>query len=122
MFDLEDPAGAVMEVNRCREAFPNHYIRVNAYDPIHGRPTIALQFMVSRPKHEPGFRLDRQEWNDRRIHDTLHYFAAEQPHGERYGSEGDESYGRTSAKQEHREDSKGDGQGDGQGEGGDSGD
>ena len=59
-------------------------MRVNAYDPRHGRRTIALQFMVNRPKVEPGYRLDRQETSDRRIHYTLHSYAAEKPHGTRF--------------------------------------
>ena len=54
MFDLEDASAVVMEVNNCRKAYPNHYARVNAYDPRQGRRTIALQFMVHRPKEEPG--------------------------------------------------------------------
>jgi ribulose-bisphosphate carboxylase small chain len=89
MFDLEDPAGALYEINKCREAFPNHYIKVNAFDPRHARQTTALSFIVNRPAEEPGFRLDRQESNDRHIQYTLHSYAAEQPHGYRYGSKGD---------------------------------
>ena len=91
MFDLEDAAGAVTEINRCREAYPNHYIRVNAYDPRHGRRTIALQFFVNRPEVEPGYRLDRQEWSDRRIHYSLHAYAAEKPHGARFRHNGEGS-------------------------------
>ncbi|MGI9032788.1 MAG: ribulose bisphosphate carboxylase small subunit [Acidimicrobiales bacterium] len=88
MFDLEDASAVVMEVNNCRKAYPNHYARINAYDPRHGRRTIALQFMVNRPKVEPGFRLDRTETADRRMHYTLHSYAAEQPHGARYQDNG----------------------------------
>ena len=33
MFDLEDPAPAMYECRKCREAFPHHYIKVNGYDP-----------------------------------------------------------------------------------------
>ncbi len=73
-----------MEVKKCREEYPNHYVRINAYDPKHGGRTIALQFMVNRPKVEPGYRLDRTEWNDRRIHYSLYADAAEKPHGTRY--------------------------------------
>jgi hypothetical protein len=83
MFDLEDDAGAVYEVNRCREAYPNHYIRVNAYDASRGRQTTALQFIVDRPQDEPCFRLERQESHDRSIRYTLHPYAAEQPHGQK---------------------------------------
>lgn len=84
MFDLEDAAGALMEVNKCRESYPNHYIRVTVYDASRGRQTTALQFMVNRPANEPGFRLERQEIHDRALRYTLHPYAAEQPHGERY--------------------------------------
>ena len=84
MFELEDGAGALHEVNRCREAYPNHYIRVTFYDASRGRQTTALQFIVNRPPEEPGFRLERQESHDRSIRYTLHPYAAEQPHGQRY--------------------------------------
>lgn len=84
MFDLKDAAGGLHEVNRCREAFPNHYIKVSLYNPKLTKQTIALQFMVNRPKHEPGFRLVRTEANDRHIHYTLEPYAAGRPHGDRY--------------------------------------
>jgi ribulose-bisphosphate carboxylase small chain len=89
MFDLEDASAVVSEVKKCREAYPNHYARVNCYDPTHGRRTIGLQFIVNRPKVEPGFRLDRQEWNDRRIHYSLHMYSADTPHGTRYQDNGE---------------------------------
>jgi ribulose-bisphosphate carboxylase small chain len=47
-----------------------------------------LDFIVHRPVEEPGFRLDRQEANDRHINYTLHSYAVEKPHGERYQSNG----------------------------------
>lgn len=88
MFDLEDAAAVVHEVNRCRQASPNHYIRVTIYDASRGRQTTALQFIVHRPEHEPGFRLSRQETHDRVIRYTLHPYAADAPHGSRYGAFG----------------------------------
>ena len=84
MFDLKDAAGGLFEVNKCREAFPNHYVKVSLYNPKLTKQTIALQFMVQRPKHEPGFRLVRTEANDRHINYTLEPYAAEKPHGDRY--------------------------------------
>ena len=54
-------------MNRCREAFPTHYIKLSAYDSTLGRQTTALSFLVNRPQEEPGFRLDRLEVSDRRI-------------------------------------------------------
>ena len=49
MFDLADAAGVLQEVNACRAAYPDHYIRVNAYDASLGRQTTALSFIVHRP-------------------------------------------------------------------------
>ena len=51
----------------CREAHPNHYIKLIAYDASYGRQTTALAFIVNRPADEPGFRLDRTDANDRRM-------------------------------------------------------
>ena len=86
MFDLKDPAGVLLEVNACREAHPNAYVKVNAYDARLGRQTTALSFIVQRPTEEPGFRLDRQEGPDRAIRYTTHSYATERPAGARYPS------------------------------------
>ncbi|MBO0819233.1 MAG: ribulose bisphosphate carboxylase small subunit [Nocardiopsaceae bacterium] len=84
MFDLADAAGVLREVNECRKAYPNLYIRVNAYDATKGRQTTALSFIVNRPPEEPGFRLDRAESNDRTITYTTHPYALDRPAGDRY--------------------------------------
>ncbi len=86
MFDLKDASAVLFEVNRCREAYPNHYIRVNAYDRTLGRQTTALSFIVNRPKEEPGFRLERQGAADRQLRYTLHSYAGDKPEGARYSS------------------------------------
>jgi ribulose-bisphosphate carboxylase small chain len=88
MFGIADPAAAMHEVAGCRAAYPDHYIRVSAYDASLGRQTTALSFIVNRPADEPGFRLDRQEAADRRIRYSLHPYAADRPRGERYGPDG----------------------------------
>jgi len=85
MFDLKDPAAIMLEVNACRKAFPSHYIKVNGYDRRYRRQTTALSFIVNRPKEEPGFRLERQESEDRVIRYTLHSYATDRPAGKRYG-------------------------------------
>ena len=54
----------------CRETFPNHYIRLIAFDSTRGVESIAMSFIVNRPAHEPGFGLVRQEMQ--RPHDALH--------------------------------------------------
>ena len=50
MFDMRDPAGALLEISKCREAHPDRFIRVSAYDSRPGRQTTALSFLVSRPR------------------------------------------------------------------------
>ena len=84
MFDLRDPAAILLEVRRCREAYPSRYIRVNAYDRTLGRQTTALSFIVQRPKNEKGFRLERQEGKDRQVRYTIHAYATDRAPGERY--------------------------------------
>jgi ribulose-bisphosphate carboxylase small chain len=85
LFDLKDAAGIMGEVQSCRKAKPNCYIKVNGYDRRYTKQTVALSFLVQRPKVEPGFRLERQEVNDRVIRYTLHSYATDRPAGERYG-------------------------------------
>jgi ribulose-bisphosphate carboxylase small chain len=84
MFDLADAAGVVHELNECRKIFGQLYIRINAFDSSHGWETVRLSFMVNRPAHEPGFRLDRTEGPGRSIVYTTHSYAVEKPEGERY--------------------------------------
>ena len=85
MFDLHDAAGVLMELNHCRKTFPNHYIRLMAFDSTRGIESIAMSFIVNRPSKEPGFMLDRQEGNGRTVRYQVRGYAAEQPEGERYG-------------------------------------
>ncbi len=84
MFDLKDAAGVLEEINACRDAYSEHYIKVSAYDASLGRQSTALSFIVQRPTNEPGMRLDRAEGSDRRIGYTTHAYAVERPVGERY--------------------------------------
>lgn len=84
IFDADDPGAVVGEVNRCREAFPHHYVRLTAYDASLGRQTTALSFIVGRPPEEPGFRVVRGEGPGRRIDYTIEAYAATRPHGDRY--------------------------------------
>jgi len=86
MFDLKDAAGAMLELQRCRQTFPRHYIRLLAFDSTRGVESIAMSFIVNRPPVEPGFRLDRQEVRGRTQRYSLHGYATERPEGERGGS------------------------------------
>jgi ribulose-bisphosphate carboxylase small chain len=85
MFDLEDAAGVLLEVNNCRKTFPNQYIRLTAFDSTHTVESVVMSFIVNRPPHEPGFRLVRQEIDGRRIRYTTESYAVDaKPEGERY--------------------------------------
>lgn len=84
MFDLRDPAGVMEEVTACRLAFPNHYIRVMAFDSSEGWETPRMSFIVNRPDHEPGFRVERQEGPGRSLRYTVRSYAVERPEGQRY--------------------------------------
>ena len=71
MFDLRDAAGVMMEVKACRKAFPNHYIRINAFDSTRGFETVRLSFIVNRPKVEPTFKVTRTEVRGRTVNITM---------------------------------------------------
>lgn len=85
MFDLHDAAGVMAELRACREAHPDIYIRINAFDSTRGWETVRLSFLVQRPKAEPGFRLERIEAEGRTIRYAMHSYAVDRPQGQRYG-------------------------------------
>ena len=84
MFDIRDAAGVITEVNACRRTFPNHYIKVNAFDSTRGRESLRLSFIVGRPAVEPGFSLVREEGPGRSVRYTTRSYATQRPEGERY--------------------------------------
>ena len=86
MFDLKDAAGILMEINECRSTFPNHYVRVTAFDSTEGWETPRMSYIVNRPQNEPGFGVARQESEGRMIRYTVHSYATDKPERERYGS------------------------------------
>jgi ribulose-bisphosphate carboxylase small chain len=61
LFDTkpEDADNVMREVRAAREAFPESYIKLIAYDPSYGRQTTALAIMVNRPTVEKPFKLQR---------------------------------------------------------------
>ncbi|CCF18393.1 Ribulose bisphosphate carboxylase small chain (RuBisCO small subunit) [Pseudorhizobium banfieldiae] len=61
MFDLKDAAGVMMEIRACRDAWPEAYIRINAFDSTRGFETVRMSFIVNRPKVEPRLVLTRTE-------------------------------------------------------------
>ena len=84
MFDLKDPAAILANVDECRKTFPGHYVRVTAFDSTRGWESPRMSFLVNRPKQEPGFGLERQEVDGRRIRYTVRPYATGRPEGERY--------------------------------------
>lgn len=84
LFDLRDAAGVMEEIRNCRKAFPDRYVKVNAFDSTHGFESLRLSFIVNRPKNEPGFVLIREEEEGRRQRYTTRAYSADKPEGSRY--------------------------------------
>ena len=85
MFDIQDPAGVMLELAACRKAFGQQYIRVTAFDSTHGTESVVMSFVVNRPADEPGFRLIRTEEPGRTIRYSIESYAVQaRPEGARY--------------------------------------
>jgi ribulose-bisphosphate carboxylase small chain len=61
MFDLKDAKGVTMELDECRKAHPDVYIRLNAFDSTRGWETVRMSFIVNRPKAEPRLEMSRTD-------------------------------------------------------------
>ena len=66
MFDLKDAKGVMMELDECRKAHPDSYIRLQGFDSTRGFETVMMSFIVNRPKEEPRFHLQRTDLEGRR--------------------------------------------------------
>nr|YP_011007454.1 Ribulose bisphosphate carboxylase small subunit [Sporochnus bolleanus]WAM64883.1 Ribulose bisphosphate carboxylase small subunit [Sporochnus bolleanus] len=85
LFDIQDSAAVLYEINECRRVNPEGYIKVNAFDASIGTESCALSFMVQRPVEEPGFYLERNEVAGRHIQYTISSYAVQaRPAGDRY--------------------------------------
>ncbi len=93
MFDLRDAKGVMMEIDACRQAHPDLYVKVLAFDSSEGFETVRMSFIVNRPAEEPGFELVRSEGPGRRIGYTLRSYATGRPPSRRYGTESGEGQG-----------------------------
>jgi ribulose-bisphosphate carboxylase small chain len=72
MFDLQDPAGVMGELDECRKAHGERcYIKLNAFDSTLGFETTRLSFMVHRPPVEVRYSLQRSDTRGRDIRYTL---------------------------------------------------
>ncbi|PZU83008.1 MAG: ribulose bisphosphate carboxylase small subunit [Shinella sp.] len=65
MFDLKDAKGVTMELDECRKAYPQHYIRLNAFDSSRGFETVTMSFIVNRPENEPELAMTRTDVRSR---------------------------------------------------------
>jgi ribulose-bisphosphate carboxylase small chain len=85
LFDLEpgEVETPMREMQACREAHRQDYIKVIAYDASYTRQTTALAFIVNRPDDEPGFRLERTDMTDRVMRYSLHAYVTDRPPGRR---------------------------------------
>jgi ribulose-bisphosphate carboxylase small chain len=61
LFDLADAAGVLQEVVACRDAHPDAYVKINAFDSTGGFETTRLSFIVQRPREERDLPLTRTE-------------------------------------------------------------
>lgn len=84
MFDTKDAAAVLLEVNECRKVYGNMYIKVNAFDNTRWTETVALSFIVNRPKEEPGFGVARNAGPGRLLRYRVHSYATDKPEGARY--------------------------------------
>ncbi len=61
MFDLKDAKGAMMELDECRKAHSESYIRINAFDSTRGFETVRMSFIVNRPSKEAHYVMTRTD-------------------------------------------------------------
>ena len=85
-FDVKDAKPILLDIQACRAAHPEYYVKVNGFDSTLGFETTRTSFIVQRPSKEPGFRVVRQEGPGRSVHYTVEGYAVQRPEGERYSA------------------------------------
>jgi len=81
MFEIKDGAAVIYDLEACRKACPNAYIKVNAFNSTRGVESMVMSFIVNRPAMEPGFGLIRQEGEGRTVRYTTRAYSTETPPG-----------------------------------------
>lgn len=85
LFEMTSSSTLLHELNECRKAYPDFYIKINAFNNQRGVESTAMSFIVQRPSYEPGFYLTRQEAKGRNITYTLNSYAVQAfPEGKAY--------------------------------------
>ena len=77
LFDVPDPAAILFELQECRKAHPNVYIKINGFNNTRGIESTGMSFIVQRTAFEPGFYLSRQEGKGRAIVYTIQSYAVQ---------------------------------------------
>jgi ribulose-bisphosphate carboxylase small chain len=77
LFDIPDSATILFELEECRKAHTNVYIKLNCFNNARGVESTALSFIVNRPTFEPGFYIVRQEGKGRNITYTIQSYAVQ---------------------------------------------
>jgi len=77
LFNIPDASTIMYEINECRKAHPNMYVKINAFNNARGVESTALSFIIQRPSFEPGFYLVRQEGKGRNIIYTIQSYAVQ---------------------------------------------
>jgi ribulose-bisphosphate carboxylase small chain len=83
MFEIKDGAAVIYDLEACRKANPNSYIKVNAFDNTRGVESMVMSYIVNRPAMEPGFGLVRQEAAGRMIRYTTAPYSTNYPAGKK---------------------------------------
>ncbi len=81
VFDLASPRPVMEALQDCREAHPNSYIRIVAFDATHGWESLRGTFIVQRPANEEGFALERTYGPGRMMRYRSHAYALDRPAG-----------------------------------------
>lgn len=84
MFDLAVGAAAMLELDKCRKAYSDRYIRISAFDASGGWESLRTSFIVNRPAEEPGFGLARDNGSGRAIGYATRSYATDAPEDQRY--------------------------------------
>ena len=85
LFNIQDAATVMYELDQCRAAHPTTYIKLSGFDNSRGVESCGLSFIVQRPYEEPGFYLERSEGAGRFINYTIKSYSVQaNPEGGRY--------------------------------------
>ena len=85
LFDVKDTGSVMFELSEARKSCAAGYSRIDAFNAAYGTESCVMSFIVNRPVNEPGFYLDRQEMEGRRISYTIKSYSVQaNPEGGRY--------------------------------------